>query len=160
MSAARAAALILCGLVGAVALAGCGDDEEVSSEDYVSEAQAVATSFSKSVTELSAQIDQLAGSFNLKNAAGLLQTFSDRVDDLAAKIDDIDPPAAVEDLHTRLVDILENFASKAQQAAIALKAGDLLGGLPALTGFAAEATDVVGRVDRTVNDIQAKLGID
>jgi hypothetical protein len=158
MNAAHAAALILCGLVGAVALAGCGEDTR-SDEDYVNELSAVAVSFGDGVNELSREISELE-KLDLKSAGELLQTFSDRVEDLAAKIEDVSPPEVVAELHARLVALLEDFGGKARQAAIALKAGDLLGGLPALTGFAAEAADVGARVDSTVSDIKAKLGVD
>ena len=158
MSSLRAVLLVLGVLVGAIAVAGCGSDE-ADDKDYVAEAQDVATSFTQSAQKLSKQISELQG-LNLKSAGELLQTFSDGVEDLAAQIDDISPPAAVEELHTRLVTLLEDFGEKAEQAAVALKAGDLLGGLPALTTFAANATEVGGKVNSTVEEIQAKLGID
>jgi hypothetical protein len=159
VSSTRAATLILIGLVGAVALAGCGSSDELSDEDYVAELQAVAVSFGEGADELSQKISNF-GELSLANASELLQTFSDQVSDLAAKIEDVAPPAVVEDLHAQLVARLESLASKAQAAALTLKAGDLIGGLPALTGFAAEATNAGGRVDSTVTEIQAKLGID
>ena len=158
MSSLRAVLLVLGVLVGAIAVAGCGSDE-TDEKDYVTEAQDVANSFTQSADKLGKQISELEG-LNLKSAGELLQTFSDGVEDLAAQIDDISPPDAVEELHTRLVDLLENFASKAQQAALALRAGDLLGGLPALTSFASEATEVGGKVNSTVDQIQSKLGVE
>jgi hypothetical protein len=159
VSSTRAATLILIGLVGAVALAGCGSSDEVSDEDYVAELQAVAVSLGEGADELSQQISNF-GELSLASAGELLQTFSERVSDLAAKIEDVTPPAAIEDLHAQLVARLEGLASKAQAAALTLKAGDLIGSLPALTGFAAEATDAGGSVDSTVTEIQAELGID
>jgi hypothetical protein len=159
MSPARMAALLLCGLVGSLPLAGCdSDNDRASDEDYVAEAQAVAKNFAESVNQISKQISQLE-KLDLASAGGLLQTFSDRVDDLAARIEDISPPEAVQELHRRLVDLLENFGSRAQQAAIALKAGDLLGGLPTLTKFAVQAAEVGNEVDATVGQIKAKLGL-
>ena len=158
MSSPRAVLLVLGVLVGAIAVAGCGSDES-DDKDYVAEAQDVATSFTQSADKLSKQISELEG-LNLKSAGELLQTFSDGVDDLAAQIDDISPPDAVEELHTRLVDLLESFGAKAQQAALALRAGDLLGGLPALTSFASEAAQVGGKIDSTVNQIESKLGVE
>jgi hypothetical protein len=160
VSPARTAALVLIALTGAIALVGCGEDSGTDEQDYVAQAQEVAASFTKTAEELQARISELAANFNLKTAGNLLGTFADRVDDLAAEIDDIDPPAAVEGLHTQLVDLLENFASKAQQASLALKAGDLLGGLPALTNFATEATEISGKVDSTVDQIKGRLGAD
>ncbi|MDP9189695.1 MAG: hypothetical protein M3O25_10645, partial [Actinomycetota bacterium] len=119
MAADRIAALIVCLIVGAVAVAGCGSGEERSDKDYVAELQDVATSFGAGANKLSKQISEL-GPLTLKSAGALLQTFSDQVDELAAEIDDVDPPAAVEQLHARLLALLESFGSKAQQAAIAL----------------------------------------
>jgi hypothetical protein len=159
VSPARSASLVLIALTGALALAGCGESE-TDEQDYVAQAQEVAASFTQSAEELQARISELTADFNLKTAGNLLGTFADRVDELAAEIDDIDPPSAVEGLHTQLVDLLENFAAKAEQASLALKAGDLLGGIPALTNFAAEATEISGKVDSTVDQIKGKLGVE
>lgn len=160
MTPLRTALLVLVILVGAVAAPGCDSDDETSEQDYVAAAQDVATSFTQSADRLATQISELQGGINLAKAGELLQTFSDSVEELAAEIDDISPPSVVEDLHTQLVELLENFGAKAQQAAIALKAGDLLGGLPALSSFATEAAEVGGKVDSTVNEIESRLGVD
>lgn len=160
LSAHRAAVLILCLLVGAVALAGCGSDsEEQSDEDYVAELQDVAVSFGDGAEELSTQISELDG-LNLANAAAVLDTFSARVEDLANELDDVDPPEIVAQLHADLTTRLEAFASKAEQAALALKAGDLLGGLPAVASFAADASELGSDLDATITDIKSELEIE
>jgi hypothetical protein len=159
MGPARAAVLLLA-LVGVVALAGCDlDGEERTDEDYVDSLQDVATAFGDGANDLSRQIEAL-DKLDLKSAGAVLGTFSDSVDELADELDDVDPPAQVEELHARLVEILETFGARAQQASLALKAGDLLGGLPALTGFAVQAAEVSGKVDSTITGIKEKLGVD
>lgn len=161
MPAHRIAALILCLLVGAVAVAGCGSDsgsEEQTDEDYVAELQDVAVAFGDGANELSTQISELDG-LNLANAAALLDTFSTQVDNLADELDDVNPPEIVAQLHAQLTERLNRFAAKAEQAALVLKAGDLLGGLPAISSFAADASEVGTDLDATITDIKAELGV-
>ncbi len=160
MAAHRTAALVLCLLVGAVALAGCDSDpEEQTSEDYVAELQDVAVAFGDGANELQQQISEIDG-LNLQSAAALLDTFSTQVDELADELDDIDPPEAVAQLHADLSERLNGFADKAEQAALALKAGDLLGGLPAISSFAADASELGTDLDATITDIKEQLGIE
>ena len=159
MAAHRTAALICCLLVGAVALLGCGSDsEEQTDEDYVAELQDVAVAFGDGANELSTQISELEG-LNLANAAALLDTFSTEVEQLADELDDVDPPEIVAQLHAQLTERLNRFADKAEQAALALKAGDLLGGLPAVAGFAADASELGTDLDATITDIKSELGV-
>jgi len=164
VAAPRTAALVLLLfaslLVGAVTLVGCGSDsgEEQTDEDYVAELQDVAVSFGDGANDLSKQISELDG-LSLKNAAALFDTFSARVEDLANELDDVDPPEIAAQLHAQLTERLDRFADKAKQAALALKAGDLLGGLPALAGFAADASEVGTDLDATITDIKSKLGL-
>lgn len=162
MAAHRIAALALCLLAGAVTAAGtlgCGSDsDERTDEDYVSELQDVAVTFGDGANELSTQISELDG-LNLENAAALLETFSTEVDELANELDDVDPPEIVAALHAQLTERLSGFADKAEQAALALKAGDLIGGLPAISGFAADAAELGTDLDATITDIKGELGI-
>ncbi len=158
----RQARLLLAALLVlacAVTAAGCSSDgeaTEVDERDYVAELSAVATSVTQGVDELSAKVSK-AGS--LKGAGELLGTFATRLEDLAAKVEDVNPPEAVADLHARLVSLLGELAEKADVAAVALRAGDLLGGLPRLTKIAAEGAEVAQKIDTTVGDIKAKLGL-
>jgi hypothetical protein len=156
----RTALVVLAVMLGALGLAACGSDDETSDQDYVSAAEDVAASFTESAQKLEKQIDEFRRNLNLKSAGNLLSSFADSVEGLADEIDDISPPSAVEGLHTQLVDLLNNFASKAEQAALALKAGDLIGGFPALANFATDASQVGSKVDSTVSQIQSKLGVD
>lgn len=57
MAANRAALLVLCLMVGAVALAGCGSDSDVeqTDEDFVAELQDAAVAFGDGANELSTQ---------------------------------------------------------------------------------------------------------
>jgi hypothetical protein len=147
-------AVALCVLAGATGVAACGQEEE-SNADYLTEVNEVAQSFSKGVTELSAQV----GNVNSLDEAGeLLDTFGVRVDDLADELDDIDPPDAVAALNDRLVELLRSLGEKAKTAALAINAGDLLGGLPKLAKIAGEASDVGQQIDSTLDQIKAKVG--
>jgi hypothetical protein len=140
-------------LAGATGVAACGQEQE-SSADYLTEVNQVAQSFNKGLNEISMQI----GSVNSLDEAGeLLDTFGVRVDDLADELDDIEPPDAVADLNDRLVELLRSLGEKAKTAALAINAGDLLGGLPKLTKIAGEAADVGQQIDSTLDQIKARI---
>jgi hypothetical protein len=150
--------LVLASVVVPVGCSGSDDGgEEVDKEDYAAQLSAIAESATESVDQLAAKIGN-AGS--LKGAGELLATFSERVDDLAARVEDVNPPDAVADLQARLVSLLEQLAEKTSVVASALKAGDLLGGLPKLTKVANETAEIAQQVDSTVDQIKGKLGLD
>ena len=160
MGRAAAAALVLVGLIAGVALAGCdlgGTDEPLTEEEYAAEAEGVADEFIASANRIAKEISNVEA--DLGSAGDLIGTFAEEADALAARIDEITPPEAVAHLHARLIEILEGFAAKAENASIALKAGDLLGGIPALAGFAAEALEVGDRLDAVVARIRERLGL-
>ena len=158
MTLPRAAALLLVAVAAAVALGGCEfDSEPLTEEEYVAEAEGVADDFIASANRIAKEVQGVQA--DLGSVGNLIGTFAEEAEALAARIEDINPPDAVVRLHDQLIEILDDFAGKAETVAIALKAGDLLGGIPALTKLAADALDVGDRLEATVAGIRERLGI-
>ena len=159
MNLPTAAALLLVAVAAGVALGGCelSSSEPLTEEEYVAEAEGVADEFIESATRVAKEVQNVQA--DLGSVGNLIGTFAEEAEALAARIEDINPPAAVEQLHQQLIEILDDFAGKAETAAAALKAGDLLGGIPALTKLAADALNVGDRLESTVDSIRERLGI-
>lgn len=159
MKLAKPAALLLVAVAAGVALGGCelSSSEELSEEEYVAEAEGVADDFIAGANRVAKEVQGVQA--DLGSVGNLIGTFAEEAEALAARIEDINPPAAVSELHDQLVEILDDFAGKTEKVAVALQAGDLLGGIPALTNLAADALDVGDRLDSVVTEIRERLGI-
>ena len=123
---------LLLALVGLVAVAGCGGDdstdstdstssEELSSEEYAQEAQAIllefGTNFQELGTEISASKDESEFSELVDEAEAEIQS---AIDEFSA----LTPPSEAQEGHDQTLSALENFSSKLTDVSEAADTGD------------------------------------
>jgi hypothetical protein len=101
-------------------LAGCGGDDRLSKEEYQGEVQGVGKTLGDALggidTSSAGGLDEVGG-----QVTGLQTALREAADDL----DDLSPPADVEDAHEKLVDGIRGFADDLEQLAEAAESGDL-----------------------------------
>jgi hypothetical protein len=149
----RVLPLILVALLGG-ALAGCADGDVKAANAYVEAVNDAQQSFAERSEQLRTR---LADAQPTKQGKAALQDFYDAVDDFAAQLRDIDPPADVESLHARLIAAVVRFGGSLRKAGNDIasgNAGQILDGQQELSA----ATAAVGRrINATINAINDAL---
>ena len=107
-------------LAAVLLLAGCGGGDRLSKEEYQGEVQGVGKTLGEALggvdTSSAGGLDEVGG-----QVTGLQAALREAADDL----DDLSPPADVEDAHEKLVDGIRGFADDLDQLAEAADKGDL-----------------------------------
>jgi hypothetical protein len=149
----RALRLITAALIAAVAvlLVACGNSE---SNGYVSSVNDVTSQLQSDVSEISSGADVSSP----QQAATIFTQVSGKVDAAAAKLNAIEPPDQVADLHQKLVQDLQTLGSEAKGAGDDIKAGGAAAAPGVLTHFVAQARQLDTAIKATIDEINAKLG--
>lgn len=144
--------LILALLAGGIS--GCADGDVKAANAYVEAVNEAQQTFAERSEQLR---DELAGAEATKRGKAALQDFYGAVDDFAAQLRDIDPPAVVESLHARLISAVVRFGVSLRKAGDDITsddAGRILDGQQELS----DATAAVGRrINATISAINDAL---
>lgn len=122
------------GLTGLVALAavtgallaGCGgsDDSDVSTDQFIADADAICAQYAANSASLENQFNQALKSSDLESAA---QDFEDQASDVTAMLDELEgltPPVADQATFDQIIDLGRQRVAAAQDAADAIASGD------------------------------------
>lgn len=168
--------LIILALVGLIAVAGCGGDDDtstsaeettteettseeaLSAEEYSTEVQSILTEFGTNFQELGSQI----------SAAGSPDEFSGLVDDAESEIQSaidefaaITPPEEAQEGHDQVLAALEDFSSKLTDVSDAAESGDdqaLADAATALQSAGFDFQDQLLQAQESLQDAGIELG--
>lgn len=117
---------LLVGVFVAGALAGCGggEDEDVSRNDFIAEADAICVQFASDSAALEQEFNQALQDSDLETAA---QDFEDQATEVTAMLDQLEelsPPVADQTLMDQMIALGRERVDVAKKAADAIASGD------------------------------------
>jgi hypothetical protein len=135
------------------ALAGCGGGEELSEGEYNLRLEEVFVEFN---TELPKATSELTPESSLEERATALADGEPVIEMAVTDLEAIDPPPEFEQLHDRLVSLLESFGEATREAREAAESGDAQG----LSAYQAETARFQEELAQLSQDYQeAGLGV-
>lgn len=108
--------------VALLALAGCGDGDEVKRDNaYVDRVNAAQRDFERTVDRLTGQITEKSSP---RQDAATLRGYDGAVGRVVTRLRAIEPPAAARSLHARLVGAISTYGREVRAAARSLSSSD------------------------------------
>ncbi len=116
----RAATLLAVAAL-APAIAGCGDGDELSTDEYNTQLEQVFIAFNR---ELPKATSELTADSSLEQRAAALADGQPVIERAEGDLESLEPPPELADLHERLVSLVESFGEATSEAREAAEAGD------------------------------------
>jgi hypothetical protein len=140
----------------AIAIAGCGGDDELSEEDYAAELEDVLTTFGEESVALGTELSSATTPDQLRSGVNDLQALTQTaVDDL----NEIEPPEDAAEGHETLTGALEGYLSDIETLAGAVETDDPEAAQEAALEFQKAAVDVQSELAEAQSQLE-EAGID
>jgi hypothetical protein len=140
-------------LAAAVPIAvGCSDDDEANA--YVSEVNRAQDDFASTFRRLNARITSTS---SLADDRRTLRGFSDAVDRAVGRLRAVEPPGDVQGLHRQLILAIDGYGEEIDKARTAFRSTSTRRIITARTELVSAVTAVSGRINRTIEQINATL---
>lgn len=145
---------LLCAVVLAPALAGCGGDDVERNNEYVDSVNTAQAKFSRDVDRLSGQISQSSSPAQDRRT---LRAFSTAVGVVVRELRAIEPPEPVAMLHERLVTSIEAYGDEITSVGKAISEDDPDELIQAQERLLKATSTVSGQINKTITAINAEL---
>jgi len=150
----RARMALAVALAAAVPVAvGCSDDN-AEANAYVSEVNRAQEDFAATFRRLNARITSTS---SLADDRRTLRGFSDAVDRTVGRLRAVEPPGDVEGLHRQLIMAIDGYGEEIDKARTAFRSTSTRRIIAARTDLVSSITAVSGRINRTIEQINATL---